>query len=193
MPLLSGSATYAGPATPHSLTGVSVSSDVRTLLKDPAVLHGLLRKGFVIVPSEIPLFSMAYDSQAYSGTPVFVTTDAIYDTWHLVFDKVLRQLETTQLLPRLKSLVSGMLAHARTQASELAGTSLADPADRVVQLLQVAGQRTGPAGRARWARVPVPSGASSRPTTSSHARRCWARTSTTPCSRRGATTRAAPP
>ena len=47
VPLLSGDATYAGPATPHSLTGVSVSSDIRQLLKDPTVLHGLLRKGFV--------------------------------------------------------------------------------------------------------------------------------------------------
>ena len=36
-----------------------------------------------------------------------------------------------------------MLAHAKTQASELAGTPLADPADAIVQLLQVAGQEVG--------------------------------------------------
>ena len=91
----------------------------------------------------MPRFSAAYDSQAYSGTPVFMTTDAAYDAWHLVFDKVLRSVETNVLLPRLKELVTGMLANARSQASELQGTPLADPAERIVTLLQLAGRELG--------------------------------------------------
>ena len=139
VPLLSDDTAYAGPATPTSLNDVIVGSDVRQMLKDPKVKRTLLRNGFVIVASDLPRFNMAYEGNAYTGTPVFVTTDAAYDAWHLVFDKVLRTVETKRLLPLLRTLVGGMLATARTQATELAGTPLADAADRVVGLLQVAG------------------------------------------------------
>ena len=142
-PLLTDEQPYQGPATPHSLSGVSVGSDVKALLKDPAVRKALLRHGFVIVPSDMPRFSAAYDSQAYTGTPVFMTTDAAYDAWHLVFDKVLRSVETKALLPRLEELVTGMLANARRQASDLQGTALAKPANRIVTLLKVAGSELG--------------------------------------------------
>jgi len=143
VPLLSEDQAYQGPATPRSLTDVSVRADVKQLLKDAAVRKALLRQGFVIVPSDIYRFSAAYDSPMYTGTPVFLTTDAVYDAWHLVFDRVLRGIETKRLLPRLEELVRGMLANARAQATELQGTPLADPAGRVVTLLQVAGRQLG--------------------------------------------------
>jgi hypothetical protein len=160
VPLLTDDTPYAGPATPRSLAGVEVDdgSVVQQWLKDPAVATDLARKGFVIVPAEYARFSQAYESQRYSGVPAFVTTDAAYNAWHNVFDKVLRTLETTVLLPKLEALVTGMLANARAQKTELAGTDLADPADRVVQLLQVAGSalgldvgRLGPLARAEKA------------------------------------------
>ncbi len=139
VPPLTDAQAYQGPATPTSLQGVAVGSDVQRLLRDPKVRRTLLRNGFVIVASDLPRFNMAYEGNAYTGTPVFMTTDAAYNTWHLVFDKVLRTVETKRLLPLLKSLVKGMLANAQTQADDLAGTPLADPAARVVGLLQVAG------------------------------------------------------
>ncbi|MET0772062.1 MAG: DUF3160 domain-containing protein [Candidatus Limnocylindrales bacterium] len=143
VPLSSDDQPYQGPRTPHSLRGVSMGDDVEALLEDPAVRQVLRRQGFVIVPSDMPRFSAAYESQPYTSTPVFVTTDAIYDAWHLVFDRVLRGIETQRLLPRLEDLVTGMLANARAQATELQGTTLADPAQRVVTLLQVAGRQLG--------------------------------------------------
>jgi len=143
VPLLSDDQAYQGPATPRSLTDVSVRSDVKELLKDSGVRKALLRQGFVIVPSDMPRFSAAYDSPMYTGTPVFLTTDAVYDAWHLVFDRVLRGVETKRLLPRLEELVTGMLANARAQAVQLQGTPLADPAKRVVTLLQLAGRQLG--------------------------------------------------
>ncbi|MFN8622232.1 MAG: DUF3160 domain-containing protein [Chloroflexota bacterium] len=148
VPLLDGSTPYAGPKTPTSLTGVLVRGEPELLLKDPDIRRTLLRKGFVIVPADSPRFSMTYEDMAYTGTPVYATTDAAYDTWHLVFDKLLRNLETTALLPRLKTLVTGMLANAKAQAAKLAGTDLADEAAKVVGMLQVAatplGIKTGP-------------------------------------------------
>ena len=62
VPLLSDEQPYQGPATPHSLADVSARSDVAELLKDPAVKKALRRQGFVIVPSDMPTFSAAYDS-----------------------------------------------------------------------------------------------------------------------------------
>lgn len=143
VPLLTDEQPYQGPERPSSLADVSMRSDVKDLLKDPDVRRALRRQGFVIVPSDLPRFSAAYEGQAYTGTPAFVTTDAMYDAWHLVFDRVLRGVETKRLLPRLEDLVKGMLANARTQARELAGTPLADPAQRVVTLLQLAGRELG--------------------------------------------------
>lgn len=139
VPLLADTPAYRGPATPKSLRDVTIGQDVQQMLTDVKVRRTLLRNGFVIVASDLPRFNMAYEGNDYTGTPVFMTTDAAYDAWHLVFDKVLRTVETKRLLPLLKTLVRGMLTNARTQAAELAGTPLADAADRVLGLLQVAG------------------------------------------------------
>lgn len=143
VPLLTDATPYAGPALPTTLTGVRYGNDVKELLRDPDIRRTLLRKGFVIVPDQLPRFSMAYEGQSYTGTPVYVTTDAAYHTWHLVFDKILRTVETSALLPRLKTLVGGMLANAKEQAAALEGTELADEAQKVVSLLQVAGTPIG--------------------------------------------------
>ncbi len=91
-------------------------------------------------------------------------------------------------------LVTGMLANARSQATRApTGTPLADPADRVVTLLQLAGRELGlevgalsdiGASRAR---------AHQRARRAGRALRCWAPTSTTPCTPLAATTRAPRP
>ncbi len=57
-----------------------------------------------------------------------MTTDVAYHEWHLAFDKVLRDLEQSRLLPTLTTLVSGLLDAAAAQRAELAGTPLADDA-----------------------------------------------------------------
>ena len=53
----------------------------------------------------------------YKGRPVFVTTDAAYHHWHLVFDKVLRDVEQLELLPELESLLTSAVASARAQTT----------------------------------------------------------------------------
>jgi hypothetical protein len=134
---------YPGPATPTSLDGVTIASEVRTALAAPGATEALLEHGFVVVPSDLRLFHFAYEGSRYAGWPVFVTTDAAYHTWHLVFDKVLRTLEQRVLLPKLESLVSRLLDAAGAQAAELAGTPLEDDASRVEQLFQVAAAELG--------------------------------------------------
>ncbi|HEX6230430.1 MAG TPA: DUF3160 domain-containing protein [Actinomycetota bacterium] len=135
---------YAGPETPDSLAEVRIAPTVRRALDaDPAIERALAERGFVVVPADLRLFHFAYQGSRYEGWPVFVTTDAAFHVWHLVFDKVLRSLEQEVLLPRLEDLVAGLLEGAGAQASELAGTSLEDAASRVEQIVQVAAAELG--------------------------------------------------
>ncbi len=134
VPLLDDTAPYAGPATPKSLAEVRISPHVNEQLP-PGARERLAEQGFVIVPSKLRLFHEAYADQYGAGTPVFVTTDAAYHAWHLIFDKILRDIEQKRLLPALEGLVSGMLRNGAQQQDELAGTALADEAARVHDLL----------------------------------------------------------
>lgn len=142
VPLLDDGQTYAGPATPTSLRSVSMTDQVERLMT-PAARTKLAEQGFVVVPEEFRLFHHAYDEQYYEGSPVYVTTDAAYHAWHQVFDKTLRDLEVKRLSPALGELLRGMLRNARVQRQGLAGTGLADPAARVVDLLAVAAAELG--------------------------------------------------
>ena len=142
VPLLDEAAAYAGPQTPTSLADVSVSPLVDAQLS-PAARERLAEQGFVIVPARLRLFHEAYDDQSGTGTPVFVTTDAAYHTWHLVFDKTLRDIEQLQLLPALEELVEGMGKNAARQRAELAGTPLEEDASRVVDLVAVVASELG--------------------------------------------------
>jgi hypothetical protein len=137
VPLLPETSPYAGPSTPTSLDGVGMTDQVVRLL-DADARAKLAEQGFVIVPEEFRLFHHAYDEQYYTGTPVYVTTDAAYHTWHQVFDKMLRDLETRRLSPALEQLLVGMRRNAVAQAEDLAGSPLQDDARKVVDLLSVA-------------------------------------------------------
>jgi hypothetical protein len=137
VPLLPETTPYAGPATPTSLDGVGMTDQVDRLL-DADARAKLADQGFVVVPEEFRLFHHAYDEQFYTGTPVYLTTDAAYHAWHQVFDKTLRDLETRRLSPALEELLVGMRRNAVAQAEDLAGTPLQDDARKVVDVLSVA-------------------------------------------------------
>ena len=142
VPLLDEAQAYAGPATPTSLDEVAMTKQVQRLLT-PQAQARLAEQGFVIVPEQFRLFHHAYDEQYYTGTPVYVTTDAAYNAWHEVFDKTLRDVETKRLAPALAELLRGMLAKARAQRTTLAGTDLEEDAARVADLLAVAAAELG--------------------------------------------------
>ena len=137
VPLLEEAQAYPGPSTPTSLDDVHLG---KVTAKDlsPEALARLAEQGFVIVPSRLRLFHDAYGDMSWDGTPTFVTTDAAYHTWHLVFDKILREVEQQRLLPALEELLGGMRANALEQQEELAGSALEDDAARVHDLLTAA-------------------------------------------------------
>lgn len=149
--------SYGGPDWPDSLAGVAFVEAV------PTSLHGdLLRNGFVIERNtdEYPFdealtwstqFSTTYEQLSpYGGRAVFVTTDAAYHLWHQVFDKVLRDTETNELLPTLERLIEHLVDASREQSDSTAGTAVADAAVRAQEHLEavatVLGLDVGPIG-----------------------------------------------
>jgi hypothetical protein len=134
VPLLDDGSSYAGPGTPTTLDGVHIGEWIADELS-PEALTRLAQQGFVVMPSRDRLFHEAYIGLDWDGTPTFVTTDAAYHSWHLVFDKILREVEQQRLLPALEELTTGLRRNAKAQAAELAGTELADDAARVHDLL----------------------------------------------------------
>jgi len=118
---------WPGPEWPASLASVAFADSV------PADLtERLVADGFVIDAAAASRhLAFLYDSiYPYGGHPVFVTTDAVYHHWHLVFDRVLRDVEEGSLLPILERLTRAMVDGTRAQRAELSGSASAAAATR---------------------------------------------------------------
>ena len=109
--------------------------------------RGLLaQNGFSVavpVPGQYREFYQVYEQIRYMETPVFITTDSIYHIYHLIFDKMLRDLETDYFIKDVKQLSSTMLASTSAQYQSLKGTSLEDPALRNAAYFGVADRLLG--------------------------------------------------
>ena len=106
----------------------------------------LAQNGFVVaapVAGQYREFYQIYESGRYSQVPMFITTDSVYHIYHLLFDKMLRDLETGYFIADLKSLTSTLLTATYQQYQTLHGTSLEEPARRNVAYFAVAAQLLG--------------------------------------------------
>ena len=105
----------------------------------------LSKNGFVVKTPQYPTnrlyaeFYQGYESLRYNELPAFVTTDAVYHVYHLVFDKMLRDLERNAFIPTLKELTSTMIAATTAQYNQLVGTALEEASLRTVAFFSVAG------------------------------------------------------
>jgi Protein of unknown function (DUF3160) len=106
--------------------------------------NALKTNGFVVTPPVTDPnkiyteFYQAYESVRYEETPVFVTTDSIYHVYHLVFDKMLRDLERDSFIPAIKELTSTMVTATTAQYQSVKGTSIEDAALRNVAFFSIA-------------------------------------------------------
>ena len=115
----------------------------------------LAQNGFVVVPGGFAQFDEAYqESEAWSITPpdfswdlpaeqqdighaFFVTTDAMLHSLHYVFDNLLTDLELNSFYPQAQAMTIAAYQTARTQAADLAGTALEEPASSAALYLAV--------------------------------------------------------
>jgi hypothetical protein len=137
-------AAFAGGYTlPVDLTQVQ-GVDSYTL--SAAQKGGLSANGFVVkppVPGQFKEFYQAYESLRYNENPVFVTTDSVYHVYHLIFDKMLRDLERDYFIATLKTLTTTLVSASHNQFAQSQGTALEEPARRNVAFFATAGVLLG--------------------------------------------------
>lgn len=147
-----GFATYGPLETtiPPSHAGYTLPVDLNNVILDDGfefsqAQEGLLtHNGFVVSPAEYREFFQLYEQARYAELPIFITTDSVYHVYHLLFDKVLRNLEDERFQPDLATLSAGMLWAAQSQYEPLEGTSLEEPARRNLAYFAVANRLLDP-------------------------------------------------
>ncbi|MBI5816842.1 MAG: DUF3160 domain-containing protein [Candidatus Yonathbacteria bacterium] len=97
----------------------------------------LVKNAFVVRPAYNNEFFPLYESNRYSYTPNFVTTDSMLHNYHLMFDFLLKQLEEQKLAAELKQLNASMLSESLSQYNSLKGTEWENAAKRTVGFFAV--------------------------------------------------------
>jgi hypothetical protein len=125
-------AAYGGYDLPVDLSlvnnhGLTFSPDQEALLS---------RNGFVVVPADHFEFYEAYPM--WPDWPVYVTTDSVLHIYHLLFDKILRDLEAAQFEPDARALTRACLLSAQSQYRQAQGGSLEESARRALAYFAVA-------------------------------------------------------
>lgn len=134
---------YSLPLTADQVTGLA-EVELTTTQKE-----ALLKNGFVVVPplndpnTRYSEFYQAYESYRYSTAPVFATTDSVYHVYHLLFDKMLRDLETQSFIPILEELTTAMVDSSALQYTQLKGSNLEQAALRNLAYFTVAANLLG--------------------------------------------------
>jgi Protein of unknown function (DUF3160) len=141
------SATAAPYTLPFSLKTISnpkiLKGDRELSLAPvtPAQQRAISQQGFVISPASNPgwrQFHQVYEATRYAMQPVFVTTDSALHVYHLIFDKLLRDLERESLAPALKALTARLVPAAQAQVGALSGTPLEANAVQALAYVSVA-------------------------------------------------------
>lgn len=136
-------------APPYSLDPNAVAN--RDLLDrlTPAQQAHLAENGFVVVPVGAEQIYQIYKQAKDRGTPIFVTTDALLHTHHILYDYALRLAEIQRFVTDLKGLNATMLAAAQEQYAN-APEPVKEAARRNIAFFAVASVLLEPA-------APVPS------------------------------------
>ena len=107
----------------------------------------LAKNGFAVaapVPGQYNEFYQVYESIRYvTEQPVFATTDSVFHVYHLIFDKMLRDLERDSFIATLEQMTRALVSASQAQFQELQGTALEEPARRNLAFFAVAGQLIG--------------------------------------------------
>lgn len=100
----------------------------------------LEQDGVVVSPGVEKEFFALYEKARYDNLPIFVTSDSLVHTYHLLFDKTLRTLEKKYLVPELQALNRALLAECDQQYRALSSSKAEwkDAALRTVAFVGVA-------------------------------------------------------
>jgi len=103
----------------------------------------LEQNGFVVVPSRIPQIYEVYKRAKEEGIPIFVTTDALLHTFHIIYNYALRLIEMEHFVQDLKGLNQAMVEAALEQYANASG-KVREAAKRNVAFFAVAAKLLDP-------------------------------------------------
>jgi hypothetical protein len=132
VPFVPNAALYA---VPDKLTGVLFADQYR--FSDSAMTK-LLANGFVCVMTNERNIPSIYSSTANRGLPVFVATDALLQSFHIVYDKMLRIAEHERFFFQLDTMLAAMMQASVALQSPVNPDSLQTALVRTQALLDVA-------------------------------------------------------
>lgn len=104
----------------------------------------LSKNGFVVTPAKFKQFYELYEDGRYGDVPTYVTTDSVLHIYHLIFDKMLRDLERQKFAPNLQKMNARLAAAAEKQYLEAKGTPLEGASQKVWAYLAVAQKLADP-------------------------------------------------
>jgi len=122
---------------PIDLAGVSLLDPEELSARQREVLS---QSGFVVMPAEYKEFYHIYSRIEGRDQAVFVTVDSVLHVYHLLFDKLLRDLEDEQFYATIEQLTAALEDSAEEQYKQAEKTSLEDAARRVWAYFAIAEQ-----------------------------------------------------
>jgi hypothetical protein len=117
---------------------------VNPFLLSKTQIERLGKDGFVVSPGNEKEFFTVYEKARYANVPIFVTSDSLLHSYHLLFDKVLRTTETQHFIPLLGEMNRALLSQADAQYQQLKGSAWEDAALRSVAFLAVGSRLLDP-------------------------------------------------
>ncbi len=132
------------PAVQQESVAPDLSNVQISQVLSAAILERLAQDGFVVSLGWEKEFFTLYEKARYSNEPIFVTSDSLLHTYHLLFDKVLRTAEVEFFIPLLKELNRAVLFQTDAQYKELVGTGWEADARRTVAFVGVASRLLDP-------------------------------------------------
>jgi hypothetical protein len=103
------------PSVSHEPIAPDLSNVSSNFLLSQQQRERLAQNGFAVSPSEHKEFYMLYERARYNLEPIFVTSDSLLHTYHLLFDNILRTIEEEQFIPLARRLNTQFLRAAEDQ------------------------------------------------------------------------------
>lgn len=125
---------------PVDLTSVEYYANLRDWLNITSAQEQLLsQNGFVALRlSSYGNLSEFYDYAYTTGMPMLITTDVVLHYYHVLFDNILKGIETNEFMDDLNGTINTLLDQARIDAQSMIGTPLENASRLNLMYLEVA-------------------------------------------------------
>lgn len=98
----------------------------------------IVKNHFTVTRSVYKQLYDVYNSCTWDGTPIFITTDAVLHIYHVLFDRLLAEIEVRSFFSDLDQLNQALIIQAQTDLAKTSGTLSREAVRRNLAFLCVA-------------------------------------------------------